>query len=112
MLRQALFEQPWSDGRTPLRYRLRQSYHGYRFKILTGQGTNAKEGARTYVIGKRMIAGFGLLAWPVDYGRSGVMSFIVNQDGVVYERDLGPQTSMVAAGMQRFDPDGSWNKAK
>ena len=90
----------------------RQGYHGYRFKILTGQGTGAQDGARTYVIGKRMIAGFGLLAWPLDYGRSGVMSFIVNQDGVVYERDLGPQTSYVAAGMQRFDPDGSWNKAK
>jgi hypothetical protein len=88
----------------------RQGYHGYRFKILTGQSTHASDGARTYVIGKRMIAGFGLLAWPVDYGRSDVMSFIVNQDGVVYERDIGPQTAYVAAGMQRFDPDGTWNK--
>ena len=87
-------------------------YHGYRFKILTEQGAKARGGARSYLVGKRMIGGFALIAWPVRYGDTGVMSFIVNQDGQVYQSDLGPRTSSIAMGIRRFDPDDAWRPAK
>jgi hypothetical protein len=86
-------------------------YHGYQFKILKAQGPNASGGARSYVIGKRMRSGFALVAWPVHYGETGVMTFIVNQDGVVHEKDLGPGSDAAARAMTRFDPDASWKKA-
>ena len=89
-----------------------QGYHGYRFKILTAQGPAAKGGARSYVIGKHMTAGFALLAWPVKYGETGVMSFMVNSDGVLYERNLGPQTAQMAAGIKAFNPDANWKPSK
>ena len=85
-----------------------EGYHGYRFKILTGQGPAARGGARNYVIGKHMVTGFALVAWPVHYGSTGVTTFIVNQDGQVFERDLGPNTAAVAAAIQRFDPVPGW----
>jgi hypothetical protein len=88
-----------------------QGYHGYHFKVLTAQGPSAKGGARSYFIGKHMVRGYALVAWPVTYGRTGVMSFIVNQDAVVYERDLGPGTAQAAAGITRFDPSEGWSKA-
>jgi hypothetical protein len=87
-------------------------YYGYRYKILTGQGPNARGGARSYLVGKRMIGGFALLGWPVRYGDTGVMSFIVNQDGQVYQRDLGPGTASVVNSIKRFDPDESWKPTK
>jgi hypothetical protein len=86
-------------------------YHGYRFKILEGQGPRARGGARSYVMGKRLMSGFAILAWPVKYGETGVMSFMVNQDGVVYERDLGANTASVAKGTTLFDPGEPWKKA-
>lgn len=89
-----------------------EGYHGYRFRILTAQGPAAKGGARSYLIGKHMTAGFALLAWPVKYGETGVMSFMVNSDGVVYERNLGPQTAQAAAGIKLFNPDASWKPSK
>jgi len=87
-------------------------YHGYRFRILTGQGPNARGGARSYLMGKRMVSGFAAVAWPVSYGTTGVMTFIVNQAGQVYERDLGPRTATAANGIKRFDPDDSWKPVK
>jgi hypothetical protein len=87
-------------------------YHGYHFKILTGQGKSAPGGAYDYVAGGRMIGGFGVLAWPVRYGDTGVMTFIVSHDGVVYEKDLGPGTATRAGAMTRFDPDSTWQKAE
>jgi hypothetical protein len=84
-------------------------YHGYYFRILREQGPNAPGGTHKYVAGKFMIGGFGLVAWPADYGVSGVHTFIVNQDGTVYEKDLGAQTSTLAAALVRYDPDSSWN---
>jgi hypothetical protein len=87
-------------------------YHGYRFRILTGQGPNARGGARSYLIGKRMVSGFGLVAWPVSYGTTGIMTFIVNQAGQIYERDLGPRTATLASAIKRFDPDDSWKPVK
>ena len=86
-------------------------YYGYRYKLLTGQGKNAPGGAFDYIARGRMIGGFAAVAWPVEYGDTGVMTFIVSHDGVVYEKDLGPDTAARAAAMTRFDPDSSWQKA-
>jgi hypothetical protein len=86
-------------------------YYGYRYKLLTGQGKNAPGGAFDYVARGRMIGGFAAVAWPAKYGDTGVMTFIVSYDGVVYEKDLGPDTAARAAAMTRFDPDSSWQKA-
>jgi hypothetical protein len=87
-------------------------YHGYFFRILTGQGKGAPGGAYDYVVKKEMIGGFGLLAFPAKYGSSGVMSFITNHDGVVWQKDLGPQTASVAAKITRFDPSDGWTKVE
>lgn len=92
-----------SDAPTP--------YHGYLFRILTAQGKNATRGARDYVVGGRMIGGFGLVAAPAEYGNSGVMTFIVNQDGVVFQKDLGPETTRISSQMSVFDPDKTWKEA-
>jgi hypothetical protein len=87
-------------------------YHGYRYRILTGQGPHAAGGAFDYRVRGRMIGGFAIIAWPVQYGETGVMSFMVNHDGVVYEKDLGPQTEARVRAVQRFDPDDSWKAEK
>jgi hypothetical protein len=86
----------------------RGPYHGYYFKILTRQGKHAPGGKYGYVINGNMIAGFGLVAWPAEYGTSGVMTFIVNQQGLVYQKDLGPNTAKLAGRMGAYDPDPSW----
>jgi len=83
-------------------------YHGYCFKILTRQGQNAPGGKYDCVINGRMIAGFGLVAWPAQYGESGIMTFMVNQQGRVYQKDLGPKTDELAATMKEYDPDPTW----
>ena len=83
-------------------------YHGYHFRILTAQGPAAKGGARSFLIGRDMTAGYALVAWPVKYGETGVMSFIVNSDGVVYERDLGRGTAQAAAAVKTFNPEAGW----
>ncbi len=85
-----------------------KGYHGYRYRILTGQGPHAPGGAYDYRVGGQMIGGFAVIAWPVKYGDSGVMTFMVNHDGMVYEKNLGPQTARKASAIQRFDPDPSW----
>lgn len=88
----------------------RQPYHGYYYKILKGQGKDAPGGAYSYLAGKRMIGGFALVAFPAQYGVSGIMTFIVNQDGVVYQKNLGRNTAALARGMTAFNPDASWAK--
>ena len=88
-----------------------QSYFGYHFRLLYGQGPAAKGGAYSYLANNRMVGGFGVIAWPVTYGETGVMTFIINQDGIVYERDLGPSTSERAAAINVFDPGEGWDKA-
>jgi len=88
-----------------------QPYHGYYYRILTAQGSNAKGGALDYVVRGYMMGGFGVIAWPAKYGNSGVMTFIVNHDGVVYQKDLGPDTAKLAAAMTRFDPGPGWTAA-
>lgn len=83
-------------------------YHGYYFRILTGQGKQAPGGAHSYVINGNMIAGFGLLAFPAEYGSSGVMSFVLNQSGEIYQKDLGPNTSEIAGKITAYNPDVGW----
>ena len=83
-------------------------FHGYYFKILTGQGAAAPGGARSYIVNGEMSGGFALVAWPAQYDTTGVMTFIVNQDGTVRERDLGPQTDAIARKMTVYNPDKSW----
>ena len=85
-------------------------YHGYYFRILTGQGSSAAEGVRNYISDGRMTNGFALIAWPASYGASGFMTFIVNQDGVVFQKDLGPNTATIATATKLFDPDLSWTR--
>jgi hypothetical protein len=89
-----------------------EGYHGYRFKILTEQGPAARGGARSYLIGKHMVSGFAVVAWPVKYGETGIMSFMVSSDGQVVQRNLGPNSAQVAAGMKQFNPDDNWKPAK
>jgi hypothetical protein len=86
----------------------RSPYHGYYYRILKKQGKDARGGAYSYVVHDRMIGGFALVAFPAKYGDSGVMTFIVNQDGVVYEKALGPHTATIARAMTAFNPDASW----
>jgi hypothetical protein len=86
-------------------------YHGYAFRILTAQGKHAPGGAKSYVKNGRMTEGFALVAYPAKYADTGVMTFIVNQDGVVYEKDLGTNTAAAAAAIKAFDPDPTWQKA-
>jgi hypothetical protein len=76
--------------------------------MLTGQGPDAPDGAYDYVVRGKMIGGFALVAYPAQYGSSGIMTFIVNHDGVVYEKDLGPNTAATAQSMTKFNPDKTW----
>ena len=85
-------------------------YLGYYYRVLTGQGPDARGGAYSYLAHGKMIGGFGLIAYPASYGNSGIMTFIVNQDGVVYEKDLGPNTAAAAQKITRFNPDKTWKK--
>jgi len=87
-------------------------YHGYYYKILTAQGKNARGGAYDYMVNGRMVGGFALVAYPARHGSSGIMTFVVNQDGVVYERNLGKKTGEIARAMKTFDPDKEWKKAE
>ncbi len=83
-------------------------FYGYYYKILIRQGPNAPGGAKNYVVDSHMTGGFAMLAFPARYGDSGIMTFIVNQDGIVYQKDLGPDTASVADKITEFDPDASW----
>jgi Protein of unknown function (DUF2950) len=87
-----------------------EPYHGYYYKILTSQGPNAPGGAVDYVVRGNMIGGFGLVAYPAEYGNSGIMTFIINNDGDVFEKDLGDRTSRIASRMSTFNPDHTWRK--
>jgi hypothetical protein len=83
-------------------------YHGYYFRVLDGQGSSAPGGTHSYVAKGKMIGGFGLVAWPAEYGATGIHTFIVNQDGVVYEKDTAPAPGKAGTPITRFDPDHSW----
>jgi hypothetical protein len=87
-------------------------FHGYIYKHLSSQGPAAPGGAKEYLVNGKMTGGFGILAYPAEYRNSGVTTFMVNQDGIVYQKDLGPDTAKIAASMTQYNPDPSWQKAE
>jgi hypothetical protein len=87
-------------------------YRGYYYRILTRQGKNAPGGAKSYIVNGKMTGGFAFVAYPAEYRSSGVMTFIVNQDGVVYQKDLGKKTAVLAKAMNEYNPDSTWQKAE
>jgi Protein of unknown function (DUF2950) len=89
-------------------YKSPEPFHGYYYRILKKQGAHAEGGAKDYLVDGKMTRGFAILAYPAGYRKSGVMSFVVNQTGVVYQKDLGPDTVSTAKAMDSYDPDGSW----
>jgi hypothetical protein len=88
-----------------------QPFQGYFFRVLKGQSTKATGGSRSYLVDGKMTRGFAFLAYPAEYRSSGVMTFIVAQDGIVYEKDLGPKTSEIVKTLTRYERDASWRKA-
>jgi hypothetical protein len=87
----------------------RRPFHGYYFKLLKSQGPEAPGGDREYVVNGKMTEGFAVVAWPAEYGNSGVMTFLVNHLGIVYQRNLGKETARIASAMALFDPDPDWS---
>jgi hypothetical protein len=94
----------YKPGSTPI------PYHGYYYRILTRQGPTAPGGAYDYVVNGKMIGGFALIAYPAEYGSSGIMTFMVNQDGTVFQKDLGANTARLVPNIRSFDPDQMWTK--
>ena len=88
----------------------RPAYHGYHYRLLTSQGPHANGGALPYLIDGRLIGGFAVIAYPAEYGNSGIMTFITSHDGIVYQRDLGPETEILAQQIKSFDPGPEWTK--
>ena len=88
-----------------------EPYHGYFFRILTAQGKNARGGEKNYLVNRKMTAGFAMLAYPAKWDESGIMTFMVGPDGVVYEKNLGPDTTGLAAKISSYNPDPSWRPA-
>ncbi|MEA5113667.1 MAG: DUF2950 domain-containing protein [Geobacteraceae bacterium] len=83
-------------------------YHGYYYRILTGQGSHAAGGAKQYIVNGKMTEGFAMVAHPAKYGSSGIMTFMVNQDGTIYQKDLGKRTGAIVKAIKSFDPDVTW----
>ena len=87
-----------------------EGYHGYHYRVLTAQGKDAPGGAKSYIANGAMTGGYAVIAWPAKWGDTGVMSFMAGRDGVVYEKDLGPNGAAIAGAMREFNPDSSWSK--
>ncbi|BDV41970.1 hypothetical protein GURASL_08930 [Geotalea uraniireducens] len=87
-----------------------EPFHGYYFKVLTAQGKDAEGGAFDYVVNGKMVLGFAMVAYPAKYRASGVMTFVVNQNGVIYQKDLGKETARLATAMKAYNPDPGWKK--
>jgi hypothetical protein len=104
----ALVPKAFSDAAATLEGHKSAPYHGYYFRILRAQGPDAPGGALEYVVKGKMIGGFALVAWPAEYGASGIKTFLVNHKGIVYEKDLGVSAAASARQMTRFDPDKTW----
>jgi hypothetical protein len=95
----------YSPGEKP------QPFGGYYYRILTQQGDTAPGGARDYIVNGKMTGGFAVLAWPAEYRNSGIMTFVVGKDGVVYQKDLGEKTAEVAQAIQEYNPGDGWSPA-
>jgi hypothetical protein len=104
-----LFADATREGYRPGMNATPEPFHGYIYKELHAAGSHAPRGARSYIKDGRMTGGFALLAYPVKYGSSGVKTFIVNEQGIVFEQDLGPKTAEIAARIDTYDPDDSWD---
>ena len=107
-----LVEEAQEEGYGKNKNAVHKPYHGYLYRILTSQGADAPGGAYEYIVGGKMIGGFALVAYPARWGVSGVMTLLINHDGVVYERNLGSATAKIASHMTRFDPDSDWSKTQ
>ena len=83
-------------------------FHAYIYRVLTGQGKDAPGGAKSYLVDGKLTGGFAFLAYPVDYRSSGVMTFMVNQDGTIFQKDLGPETAKAASAIEQYNPDKTW----
>jgi hypothetical protein len=101
---EGLARAAWDGGRKGQA----RPYHGYYFQVLEGQGSHASGGAHNYLLKDKLIGGFGLVAWPAAYGVTGIHTFIVNQEGVVYQKDMAPSRAKPSLPMKRYDPDQSW----
>ena len=106
-----LVAQAWEEGRQ-IGTDQRTPFHGYYFKGLAAQGSAAPGGAKSYVVNGELSGGFALVAWPAQYDASGIMTFIVNQDGTVHEKDLGAKTDATVAAMTAYNPDASWRRVR
>lgn len=104
-----LAAQASAEGYTPGKPGERQAYHGYYYRLLTGQGPEAPGGQRDYMVDGHLTGGFGVIAWPSSYGSSGIMTFIVGENGVVFQRDLGEQTEQSAEFIQLYEPGPLWD---
>jgi len=111
-----LLARAWHEGYKKEKAAFREEqptpFHGYYFKILTKQGKNAPGGKYTYIINGNMVGGFALVAFPANWGKSGIMTFIVNQQGKVYQKNIGPDTAKIASEMRSYNPDATWTPAK
>jgi hypothetical protein len=87
-------------------------YNGYYYRLLTSQGKDAPGGAYDYLVKGKLFGGFAVVAWPASYGNSGVKTFLVNHEGVVYEKDLGPSSAAEAGKMKAYNPDKTWKKSQ
>jgi len=88
------------------------TFHGYNFRMLKRQGSHAQSGSKDYVVDGKMVGGFAIVAYPAEYGNSGVMTFIIDQDGVLFQKDLGKTTAETATAMSEFDPDTGWSQVQ
>ena len=111
-----LVAQAWHEGYKKKKAAFREAepspFHGYYFKILTRQGKNVPGGSYNYIVNGNMVGGFALVAFPSNWGKSGVMTFIVNQQGKVYQKNLGPDTAKIAQQMKSYNPDKTWTPVK
>jgi hypothetical protein len=107
-----LMAQARAEGYDAMTHEKPQPYHGYYYRILKQQGKNAPDGQKSYIAGGHMTGGFALVAFPAQYGDSGIMTFIVNQHGIVFEKNLGADTPRIAMRMTQYDPDKSWDLPK
>ena len=111
-----LVAQAWHEGYKKNRKAFKEAppspFHGYYFRILTGQGKNVPGGAYSYLVNGNMVGGFALLAFPANWEKSGVMTFVVNQQGKVYEKNLGPDTEKIVQKMKLYNPDKTWKPVK
>jgi hypothetical protein len=100
------------DGSTKQRSTGLIPFHGYYYRLLTSQGKHAPGGAENYIVNGKMTRGFAFVAYPAEYRSSGVMTFIVNQDGIIYEKDLGPKTADIVQTLTAYDPDKTWHRSE